>query len=344
MRAIASGLLLLGIVTAAKPSLAQPRPISRGDARSSSVLAESLFAEGKLLMAAGQTQAACAKFEGSWKLDPKATGVLLNLALCNEKARKLATAWGQFRDVAARSRAARPDRLKLAEQHVTRLEPRLSKVFVYVPDAAKAAGLVVTLDGVRVEEAAWETDLPVDGGAHVVEATAPGKVDRRLEASVKDEGDRTTFEVPALADAPRPEPPPPAASAASEPPPASASSSHRDLGIGLTVAGAAVLGAGIGFGIAAVAAKGGIGAACPAPCVEGSAAAAESDRAYSRANAYAWVADVAMPVGVVAAAAGVFVLVTSGKPAPSTSRARPRLEPAPVALGHGAVLQLSQPW
>ena len=93
-----------------------------------------------------------------------------------------------------------------------------------------------------------------------------------------------------------------------------------------------------------VAAKGGIGAACPAPCVEGSAAAAESDRAYSRANAYAWVADVAMPVGVVAAAAGVFVLVTSGKPAPSTSRARPRLEPAPVALGHGAVLQLSQPW
>src|SRR5262245_38278640 len=63
--------------------------------------AEVLFEAGKNLMERGDYAAACPKFEESYRLDP-ATGALFALALCHERAGKIATAWVEYMEVAGR--------------------------------------------------------------------------------------------------------------------------------------------------------------------------------------------------------------------------------------------------
>src|SRR5688572_13616735 len=53
--------------------------------------AEALFNEARTLMDRSDFSAACPKLEQSWNLDP-ATGTAFNLALCFEKAGRLASA------------------------------------------------------------------------------------------------------------------------------------------------------------------------------------------------------------------------------------------------------------
>jgi tetratricopeptide (TPR) repeat protein len=291
------------------------------------LVAESFFADGKALMAKGKTAAACAKFEASRALDPKAVGVLLNLGLCNEKLGKLATAWRQLREAAARSRATRPDRAKLADDKATALEARLSRVAVRLSPAARVAGLALTLDDAPLPEAAWDAELPVDGGAHVLRATAPGRVTRTLELVVRDEKDHAMFGLDALEELP---PPPPVVAS---PPSVAPASARRTAGVALVVGGAAVAMAGGAFGVATLVEKGRLGDVCPAPCLAGSSAAAEADSTYSRANAYAWVADVAIPVGVASAAVGVFLLATGHDGAPTAGRLRVVPAVSPAARG-----------
>src|SRR5450755_429104 len=62
--------------------------------------ADSLFDDGKRLVAAGDFEHACPKFEASLKLSPR-VGVKLNLADCYEKAGRTASAWAEFREAAA---------------------------------------------------------------------------------------------------------------------------------------------------------------------------------------------------------------------------------------------------
>jgi tetratricopeptide (TPR) repeat protein len=65
--------------------------------------AEELFRSGRQLAKEGNYEAACTAFEKSNELDPN-TNTLLNLADCEEKNHKLATAWRAFVDVAERTR------------------------------------------------------------------------------------------------------------------------------------------------------------------------------------------------------------------------------------------------
>src|SRR5688572_5007835 len=57
--------------------------------------AESLFRQGRELMAGGRYAEACAAFDSSQKYDPS-TATLFNQADCREKNGQLATAWGLF--------------------------------------------------------------------------------------------------------------------------------------------------------------------------------------------------------------------------------------------------------
>src|SRR6516225_9422157 len=95
-------------------------------------LAEALYQRGRQLMAEGKYSEACPKFAESYRLDA-ATGTLLNLASCHEDEGKLASAWLEFTQAAAAARLDhRDDRVKFAEDHLSAIEPKLSRLAVTV--------------------------------------------------------------------------------------------------------------------------------------------------------------------------------------------------------------------
>jgi len=182
--------------------LAQATAARAEDQRARAAAAEALFQQGRTLLMAGQVAQACPKLEESQRLDP-ATGTLLALALCHEQQGKLASAWAAFAEVEGRSRLdGRADRQRTAREHGAALGPRLSTLTLQLdPQVAELAGLVILVDGVAIGRGAWSVAIPVDGGRHLVEATAPARTTWHTSVSVEPERDHVRVEVPALASA-----------------------------------------------------------------------------------------------------------------------------------------------
>jgi hypothetical protein len=144
-------------------------------AQTDAALAESLFREGKRLVAANKFSEACPKFAESYRLDP-GLGTLLNLATCYESEGKIASAWAQYSEAAARARRENdPDRAEFADERVNALEPQLPRLSVSVAKEAEHPGLIVKLDGQPLNNAVLGVPLPVDPGVHQLEASANGK-------------------------------------------------------------------------------------------------------------------------------------------------------------------------
>ena len=161
--------------------------------------AEALFEAGKTLMQQKRYVEACAKLEASHDLDKEAIGTLLNLALCHEVINKPASAWAEFRQVAAKSAVKREDRVALAREHEAKLFPLLSYVTIVVAPAARAPGLAIELDGQPIDEAAWGAALPVDPGTHVVHSSAPGRLASTQQLVIaEDKAERQSLTVKAL--------------------------------------------------------------------------------------------------------------------------------------------------
>ena len=161
--------------------------------------AEALFESGKALLVQKDYAQACPKLAESYRLDP-GTGTLLALALCHEGQGRLATAWGEFADVAARAhREGRPDREALASKHRADLESRVSKLTISVDTATGQMEAVrITRDGVEVGAGSWATPVPTDPGAHRVEASARGYKPFAVTVVLSGDGSRETVIVPAL--------------------------------------------------------------------------------------------------------------------------------------------------
>lgn len=161
--------------------------------------AEALFEQGKQLLRAGNAAAACPKLAESQRIDPS-TGTLLALAMCHEADGKLASAWAAFVSVQARARnEGRQDREQAAHARAQALKPRLSTLEVRVPaEVAAQPGLEVRRDGTLLGRGGWNVVVPVDGGEHVVEVSAPGKAAWRGAASLKAEADAAVVTVPVL--------------------------------------------------------------------------------------------------------------------------------------------------
>jgi hypothetical protein len=168
---------------------------------------ETLFREGKRLLDQKDFAHACPKLAESFRLEP-ATGTLLALAMCHEGEGKIASAWAEYSDAAARARReGRSDREQAALTWAGALEPKLSTLTISVPDAvAKTAGLEVKRDGVAIGTAAWGTAVPIDQGDHVIEATASGKRTWTKTIAIRTATSRETLSIPPLDDRPR-EPP-----------------------------------------------------------------------------------------------------------------------------------------
>jgi hypothetical protein len=187
----------LGGFTDAAPAAAQSQDAAA---------AEVLFRAGRTAADAGDYATACAKFHESERLDP-ALGTLLNIADCEEKLGRLATAWTAYEEVAQRL----PDddeRHTIAATRSAALGPRLPRLRIRLA-ADAPLGTQVQRDGVALGAASLDTLLPVDPGKHAVETTAPRRRPRTFEVFLG-EGETITLTVqPGEASDPTEHPPSP---------------------------------------------------------------------------------------------------------------------------------------
>ncbi len=193
MRAIAIVFVGSMLITAA-PVAAQPATTG---------VAEQLFRDGKKLMDAGKIKEACNAFEGSYRKDP-AVSTLLNLANCREKNEQYASAWGQFIE-AERMTRGKSDQANLnttARTRAGKLESRLSYLIINVPDEARVDGLTISRNGVEVDPAEWNRDIPVDGGTYTIEGKAPAFEAWSTPVTVGVEKDKQSVNVPRFRELP----------------------------------------------------------------------------------------------------------------------------------------------
>jgi hypothetical protein len=215
---------------------------SVASAQPASAQAEALFRQGREQLTSGNIAKACTTFESSEKLDPQPT-TLLSVGVCREKNGQLATAWGVYVELQRQLRGRSDDTAvqlsQVAAGNAAKLEPKLSKLSISVPDADRVPGLVVTRDGEAIDEGEWGDALPIDGGTYHITARAPGHADWSMTVTVKPDSDKATVTVPLLPAGAAPAvttPPPPVAPETTRPP------RSRKLPIALG-AGAVVLGA-----------------------------------------------------------------------------------------------------
>ncbi len=239
---VVSTCLVAGLVAHAPVAFA-------GDQANDRVMAESLFDEGRKLLEDGKLDEACAKLDASNRME-SAVGTLLNLGDCNERRGRLATAWSNYRAAASlavtRGDAARAD---FARRRSDLLQPRLSTLTVQI--AVPEPGLRVKRDGVDVDDAAWGTALPIDAGAHVIVAEAPGKASWSTSIVIADgDGQHSVVKVePLAAAASAPVPAATTKDALAPRAPTPEPRATRTLGFVGIGAGALAIGAGVYFAL-----------------------------------------------------------------------------------------------
>lgn len=336
-RALASGSLLLALLSATAPALADATPEDRASA-------DQLYNDASKLMTAGSYAEACPKLGASQRLDP-AIGTLLKLGFCFAYAGQTASAWASFNDAEAMARKA-GDKARAAEaaKRAHELEAKLSRLTIAIEVEATAPDVEVRRDGAVVDRSVLGAALPVDPGAHVISASAPGKATWTSSITVAAGPGTTTVRVPALLPAPVAEAPPPPASPPAEAPappprPPAGWSTQRKVALGVGAAGVVGVAVGAIFGAVTLGktseARGYCSKTKPPQCEP------MGVTLYSAANRTANVSNVAMGVGGAAVIAGVVLFLTA--PAGGASRATApekttlRVLPA-VGLGSAGIL------
>lgn len=278
-------------------------------------VAEALFREGKRLMEDGQHEVACAKFSASQD-EEASVGTLLNLARCNEKIGKTATAWAQYQAAASLARQSGDDKREaIASELAESLEATLSRLTITVPVAVE--GVEVRRNGVAIRAAVFGIAVAVDPGVQQIEVSAPGHAPWSKTVTMT-AGDHLQVAVPTLELERRaPDPvviPAPVAADESEP-------SHGLLygGIAVGALGLAGLGAGIALGLYAARDRDDALSRCPAGACDD-----EGFATVERARTKAHGATAGFVVGGVALTAGVVMMVLGvDAGASSTARVRP---------------------
>jgi hypothetical protein len=240
----------VALACVALPALAVPHVALADASLADKAAAQTLFDEGRKLMAAGKFAEACPKLAESQKLDP-GVGTQFNLADCYEKTGQTASAWAGFLEAASAAKSmGQGDREKVARERAAALVPRLSKITITMGDSASVPELEIKRDGAVVGRALWGTAIPVDPGAHLVEATAPGKKPWLTTAKV--EGDRAdvVISIPSLESAPPADHTSPSSSSTGAVGAEVTSGGSGRRTVGLVLAGAGIVGLGLGTAFA----------------------------------------------------------------------------------------------
>jgi len=307
--ALAAALL---VAVAATPAPAQPDDVAQKKAA-----AEAAFRRGKELINS-DAPAACEAFKQSMQLDPQ-FGTQYNLALCYDKIGRLASAWGELTELAAKdpNAARRAD----SEKRAKALEPRLVRLLIVIKQ--RTPGLKVMRDESDVT-AFMGVATPVDPGMSKLTASAPGYKSWSMDVTITGEGSTITVDVPALEKAPEPPPPPPGGGndvfrtptqpAVDKDP----GKGRRKLGMIVGAVGVAGLGAGAVFGLGAKNAFADADVNCGGDVGDcrGDAEAAQGD--IDSANSKAMLANIAFGVGAAALIGGAVLYLTAPEAAEST--------------------------
>ena len=135
--------------------------------------AEALAEEGAKLMAVGDYERGCKKYEESAVLDESPTRLIV-LASCHERRGKVASAWAALGAAAELAEArSEPKRLAQARETQKRLEPNIGRLKIVVSGEAVVEDLVITRDGTPLPYTLWNLPVAVDPGSHVIRVTAP---------------------------------------------------------------------------------------------------------------------------------------------------------------------------
>ncbi len=188
--------------------------------------AEKLFADGQELKEQGKPEQACVKFRLALEKNRNAVGTILNVALCDENAGQIASAYKLFSEAADRAREQNlEEHRKAAEEHKSKLGLHVPRVSFAFAEPLHDMKLVVDNQMVDISNA---KDIEVDPGTRTIEVTAPGRVAYKTTITIHpDENQRVT--VPQLA---KP-----------------VSSGRQTVGKVLTFSGAGLVAVGIGVGL-----------------------------------------------------------------------------------------------
>lgn len=157
-------------------------------AHAQAAAADALFNQGRDAVAKGDLATACARFRASDKLDP-AAGTKLNLAACEEKRGKIASAWEMFK-AAVDQLPAGDDRIAIAKQRIAELAPRLPHLTVKLP-ADAPEGTTVKDGEALMTPGSFGVPLPVDPGVHHFMVTAPGHAARTYDVALVEKDNKT---------------------------------------------------------------------------------------------------------------------------------------------------------
>jgi len=269
--------------------------------------AEVLFTEGRKALDEKRYDEACRKFAESEHLEP-AVGTLMNLATCEEKLGKLASAWQHWKEAIAAMRKD-DDRVSFARGRVEELEKKLPRLTVVLEPGGDAR---VFRDEVELGSASRGVGLPVDPGSHSITVRAAGRLPSTVTVSIA-EGEQKRVEVrPGAVD------------------PAAGAAGTRSRTLGWVVGGAGVVGIGVGAATSIILAgkKSTVQAECPNnACTPAGLDAANSGKSLLVVNAVAWV------VGAVGLGVGGYLLLAPG-PRPVTTGLAVSASPGGAGLSY----------
>ncbi len=189
--------ILIALVCAPAAAIAQkPTPTEDNVER-----ADALFKEAQALQST-DLNAACAKFAESYELNPHALGTLLNVALCDEKLGRIASALEKFtlaRDIASEQLASGEKDVaahkKAAIEHIGALAARIPHVTIeFVPPVLPETTIVI--DGKAFAKDKL-TAVPIDPGSHEIVVSAPGYLPYETTFAIA-EGEHHNVAIPRL--------------------------------------------------------------------------------------------------------------------------------------------------
>jgi tetratricopeptide (TPR) repeat protein len=288
--------------------------------------ADVLYEDGKRLLGEKKYEQALAKLLASQHLDP-GLGTLLNIAYCYEHVGKTASAWATYNEAAGVANATddKEGRADMATRAAKALEPKLARVTITVPAENRPVGLEVRRDGEVVDPATWDSALPIDPGAHVFAASAPGRAAWKASVEIPMGPVTVPVLIPLL---------PPAPSEAK--PEAGTSNARRTAGIAVGGTGLASIAAGAVFGGVSIAKKNGLAADCQPgnPWMCNAAGVELHTQALAMANA----SDVALALGGAALVTGAALFFTAPKSGDGTAASAVHVAPVATAGIYGVLI------